>query len=106
MCGFIYQIGPGLANNFGNLKYLIRISLLAHPQVEAGTSQVWLLRCTHIGESLSPTVAYQAPLSMGFSRQEYWSGVPLPSPSLSPRSQDIDSKTQRLSLLLLSPTRI
>ena len=23
------------------------------------------------------TVAYQAPLSMGFSRQEYWSGVPL-----------------------------
>ena len=24
------------------------------------------------------TVAYQAPLSMGFSRQEYWSGVPLP----------------------------
>ena len=26
------------------------------------------------------TVAYQAPLSMGVSRQEYWSGVPLPSP--------------------------
>ena len=28
------------------------------------------------------TVAYQAPPSMGFSRQEYWSGVPLPSPIL------------------------
>ena len=27
------------------------------------------------------TAAYQAPLSMGFSRQEHWSGVPLPSPS-------------------------
>ena len=26
------------------------------------------------------TITYQAPLSMGFSRQEYWSGVPLPSP--------------------------
>ena len=26
------------------------------------------------------TAAYQPPLSMGFSRQEYWSGVPLPSP--------------------------
>ena len=26
------------------------------------------------------TAAYQAPLSMGFPRQEYWSGVPLPSP--------------------------
>ena len=27
------------------------------------------------------TAAYQAPPSMGFSRQEYWSGLPLPSPS-------------------------
>ena len=26
------------------------------------------------------TVAYQAPWSMGFSRQEYWSGLPFPSP--------------------------
>ena len=26
------------------------------------------------------TAAYQAPPSMGFSRQEYWSAVPLPSP--------------------------
>ena len=36
-------------------------------------SRVWLLATPW-------TVAYQAPLSMGFSRQEYWSGVPLPSP--------------------------
>ena len=28
------------------------------------------------------TAAYQAPLSMGFSRQEYWSGMPLPSPKV------------------------
>ena len=26
------------------------------------------------------TVAHQAPLSMGFSSQEYWSGLPFPSP--------------------------
>ena len=39
-------------------------------------SRVWL--------SATPwTAAYQAPPSMGFSRQEYWSGVPLPSPVLS-----------------------
>ena len=25
-------------------------------------------------------IAYQAPQSMGFSRQEYWSGLPFPSP--------------------------
>ena len=31
------------------------------------------------------TAAYQAPPSMGFSRQEYWSGVPLPSPYDQPR---------------------
>ena len=37
-------------------------------------SRVWLLATPW-------TVAYQAPPSMGFSRQEYWSGVPLPSPS-------------------------
>ena len=36
-------------------------------------SHVWLLATPW-------TAAYQAPLSMGFLRQEYWSGVPLPSP--------------------------
>ena len=29
---------------------------------------------------LQPHVAHQAPLSMGFSRQEYWSELPFPSP--------------------------
>ena len=37
-------------------------------------SPVWLLATPW-------TAAHQAPLSMGFSRQEYWSGVPLPSPA-------------------------
>ena len=32
------------------------------------------------------TAAHQAPQSMGFSRQEYWSGVPLPSPDWGKRS--------------------
>ena len=30
------------------------------------------------------TVAYQAPPSLGFSRQEYWSGLPFPSPGYLP----------------------
>ena len=34
------------------------------------------------------TAAYQAPPSMGFSRQEYWSGVPLPPPSVKPLTLD------------------
>ena len=34
-----------------------------------------------VSNSATPwTVARQAPLSMGFSRQEYWSGLPFPSP--------------------------
>ena len=32
-----------------------------------------------MSDSLNP-IAYQAPLSMEFSRQEYWSGLPFPSP--------------------------
>ena len=42
-------------------------------------SRVWLLAAPW-------TVAHQAPPSVGFSRQEYWSGVPLPSPSSNPTS--------------------
>ena len=39
------------------------------------------------------TIAHQASLSMGFFRQEYWSGLPCPSPGIIP--------TQGLSLSLL-----
>ena len=39
---------------------------------------------SHVRLFVTPqTAAYQAPPSMGFSRQEYWSGVPLPSPNIS-----------------------
>ena len=34
-----------------------------------------LTKSSQVAQSC-PTVAYQAPLSMGFSRQEYWSGFP------------------------------
>ena len=53
------------------------------------------------------TVAYQAPLSVGFSRQEYWSGVPfpppgdLPKPGIEPTS--VISCIGRQVLLLLAP---
>jgi len=45
------------------------------------------------------TVAHQAPLSMGFSRQEYWSGLPFPSPGdlpdpgIKPRSPALQADT-------------
>ena len=44
-----------------------------------------LLSCTVL--SATPwTVAHQAPLAMGFSRQEYRGGLPFPSPGIKPMS--------------------
>ena len=45
------------------------------------------------------TAAYQAPPSMGFSRQEYWSEMPLPSPWSAAFSQAGPLPSTRLSLL-------
>ena len=45
------------------------------------------------------TVAHQAPLSMGFSKQEYWSGLPFPSPGdlpdpgMEPRSPSFQAES-------------
>ena len=44
-----------------------------------------LSRFSHIGLFATPwTVACQAPLTMGFSRREYWSGLPFPCPGTLP----------------------
>ena len=54
-----------VAISFSNAgKWKVKVKLL---------SPVWLFETPW-------TAVYQDPLSMGFSRQEYWSGVPLPSP--------------------------
>ena len=63
------------------------------------------------------TVACQAPLSMGFSRQEYWSGLPfpfpgdLPDPGIKPRSPALQADSLltelqgKLSLLVIVSRR-
>ena len=58
--------------------------------------KVNLLSCVRL--SVTPwTVAYQVPPSMGFSRQEYWSGLPfpspgdLPNPGIEPRSPEFQA---------------
>ena len=53
------------------------------------------------------TAAYQAPPSMGFSKQEYWSGVPLPSLSISSSSEYsglISLRIDRFDLLAVQGT--
>ena len=52
----------------------------------------WLFSRCHASFATSWTVAHQAPLSTGFSRQEYWSGLPFlppadfPDPGVEPAS--------------------
>ena len=64
-------------------KWKVKVKLLSHVRLWATP---W-------------TAAYQAPLSMGFSRQEYWSGVPLPSPMT-----NIDSVLKSRDITL--PTKV
>ena len=59
-------------------------------------SRVWLLATPW-------TAAYQAPLSLGFSRQEYWSEVPLPSPKVNTNSTKYKKKLQIVSKFRIHP---
>ena len=53
--------------SFSNVgKWKVKVKSLSHVRLLATLS----------------TAAHQAPPSMGFSRQEYWSGVPVPSPNV------------------------
>ena len=76
------QADPLLSEPPVKVKSLSRVQLFANPCI----------------------VAYQAPLSMGFSRQEYWSGWPLPSPGdlsdpgIEPGSLTLQADAFRLSL--------
>ena len=52
------------------------------------------------------TVAYQSPLSMGFFRQEYWSGLPFPSPgNFSDPGSEPGSPALQADSLLSEPPR-
>ena len=57
----------------GHLQHVLLIFAGLLPLLLSRVSRVWLCATPW-------TAAYQAPPSMGFSRQEYWSGLPLPSP--------------------------
>ena len=59
--------------------------------------QVKVLSCSVLPNSLRPHGLYshQAPLSMGFSRQEYWSPLPCPSPGVLPHP-GIDHRSPKL----------
>ena len=55
------------------IKHFEKPSLTPYVYVLSHFSHVWLC-------ATPETAAHQAPLSLGFSRQEHWSGLPFPSP--------------------------
>ena len=88
--------------------------LLASSHINSIKTYIWIQSPTGkhrtcvslsvVSNSATPwTVAHQAPLSMGFSRQEYWSGLPcppsedLPNPGIEPRSPTL--QVDSLSLI-------
>ena len=62
-------------------------------------SHVWLFETPW-------TVAYQAPPPMGFSRQEYWSGSPFPSPTHSTEVLLCDSRDGNVTTMLSSALQV
>ena len=83
-----------------NLKKINRTPVSAHlaMRVLSHFSCVWLF-------ATSQTIVHQGPLSMGFPRQEYWSGLPFPSPGdllnpgIEPRSPALQVDSLPLSHL-------
>ena len=66
-----------VAISFSNAwKWKVKVKSLSH---------VWLL-------AIPWTSAYQGPPSMGFSRQEYWNGLPLPSSKVKEESEKVGIK--------------
>ena len=73
--------------NINNLRYADDTTLMAEIEEELKSLLMKVKSFSRVRLFVTPwTAAYQATPSMGFSRQEYWSGVPLPSPLLLSRA--------------------
>ena len=68
--------------------------LLFSQSLQSSESEVKSLSCVRLFATPC-TVAYQAPQSKGFSRSEYWSGLPFPSPE-GKGIYDLEGKINRL----------
>ena len=70
-----------------SLELCIQMSIESESEV---ASRIWLFATPW-------TAAYQGPLSLGFSRQEYWSGLPFPSPGYLP-NPGIELQVSRIAV--------
>ena len=66
----------------GDCSHEIKIHLLLERKAVTNLLLLLMLsRFSHVRLCATPyTAAHQAPLSLGFSRQEFWSGLPFPPP--------------------------
>ena len=66
---------------FCQLSLLNKIFLFKLTEISSITCYACMLSClSHVRLFVTWPIAHQAPLSMGFSRQEYWSGLSCPPP--------------------------
>ena len=79
LCDPIDSIPPG-----SPIPGILQARTLEWVAISSSNAWKWKVKVkslSHVWPSATPwTAVYQAPPSMGFSRQEYWSEVPLPSP--------------------------
>ena len=85
---------------FGRNDAKAETPVLWPPHAKVAKSQTRLSKWTELNWTANLwTVAHSVPLSLGFSRQEYWSGLPFPSPEVLP------DQGLNLQLLCLLPCR-
>ena len=75
-----------LNNKHSNREMVLIAVVIGMSCMSVGGGGVHSLSCVRL--FCNPmTVPHQAPLSIGFSRQEYWSGLPIPSPGDLPKPE-------------------
>ena len=91
--GFFTTVSPGKPQRLSNSKQFLNAFTFGKSPFKKRLPSIFvpfLIRCVHacklshfcrVQLRVIPwTVAHQAPLSVGFSRQEYWNGLPCPPP--------------------------
>ena len=89
-------VGPAFNTIFTHSRNpKIEDTSLFPTQLKRRRRKCWLLSCVWLFVNTG-TVTHHAPLSMVFSQQEYWTGVPLPSPGNFPNYLSVALKSERI----------